>query len=372
MTGPATRPRPGCPARHGTSTFSVTSADFSFDVRDFPAGDGTDGTITEITGFFQPPGPAGTDPDAEPDLVAVAGFEVPAGSPASRLTWQAFTSHAGPARLGQLMRTAILACPCTFPAADCAALDECTLLRAIEQAADLGDAADLARPGMTQPFRKDTRPMTELLFPLADPPAISPLATTGAHAHPLNGECPVDCLDGLLSGQALNRVLTGSSPDRMATVGDLASSHRARTLGEVPGIGAGRIAEIEDLLLAAGLITRSECYVAAAASDQARRRRNWLAVIDGPGNPLPAPVARLLAGARGAPERTERLRIHPGRERAGVLLPAPHAQQARRRPRRAARGTGTPGPPGAASRRTVPGARIPAAGLWRGGMTCTT
>lgn len=68
--------------------------------------------------------------------------------------------------------------------------------------------------------------------------------------------------------------------------------YRTRKLGEVPGIGPGRTAEIEDLLLAAGLISGSECYLAAAASEQARQRRNWLAVIDGP-------VIRYLRQSRG-------------------------------------------------------------------------
>lgn len=98
-----------------------------------PDGDGA--AITEVIGYFRPPGPASTDPAEEPDLVAVAGLEVPAGSPVSRLAWQAFTSRSGPAAVAQLLRAAILACPCTFPAARCAALDECTLLRAIEKAA---------------------------------------------------------------------------------------------------------------------------------------------------------------------------------------------------------------------------------------------
>src|SRR6185437_793760 len=68
----------------------------------------------------------------------------------------------------------------------------------------------------------------------------------------------------------------------VSTVGDLAGLYRARTLSAVPGIGPGRTAEIEDLLRAAGLISSAECYLAAAASDLARQRRNWLAVIDGP------------------------------------------------------------------------------------------
>jgi hypothetical protein len=50
----------------------------------------------------------------------------------------------------------------------------------------------------------------------------------------------------------------------------------------VPGIGPGRTAGIEDLLLAAGLTGSADCYLAAEASELARRHRYWLAVIDGP------------------------------------------------------------------------------------------
>lgn len=124
--------------------------------------------------------------------------------------------------------------------------------------------------------------MTDLPLSAASPPAISPLATTGPHPHPLAGGCPVACLNGLLSPHALNPVLAGSQHGQLSTVADLAGLYRARTLGQVRGIGPGRTAEIEDLLLAAGLISSSECYLAAAATDLARQRRNWLAVIDGP------------------------------------------------------------------------------------------
>lgn len=124
--------------------------------------------------------------------------------------------------------------------------------------------------------------MTELLYPAASPPAVGPLATTGAHAHPLTAGCLEDCLDGLLSPGALNRLLAASPPGAARTVGDLADLYRTRKLGEIPGIGPGRTAEIEELLLAAGLISGAGCYIAAAANELARQQRYWLAVIDGP------------------------------------------------------------------------------------------
>lgn len=134
--------------------------------------------------------------------------------------------------------------------------------------------------------------MTEFSFPDAGPPAIGPLATTGPHAHPLIAGCLLDCLDGLLSPAALNRLLAGSSHRQASTVGDLARWYRTRDLGALPGIGPGRTAEIEDLLLAAGLIGSAERYMAAEAGELARQQRYWLAVIDGP-------VIRCLRQSRG-------------------------------------------------------------------------
>jgi hypothetical protein len=118
--------------------------------------------------------------------------------------------------------------------------------------------------------------------PSPSPPAISPLATTGKDDHPLAAGCPLACLAGLLSRPALNRVLAGARQPKASTIADLAGLHQARALGEIPGIGPGRTAEIEALLHAAGLITSTDCYLAAQASELARQRRNWLAVIDGP------------------------------------------------------------------------------------------
>ncbi len=124
--------------------------------------------------------------------------------------------------------------------------------------------------------------MTVCSLRATDPPAISPLSTTGVRAHPLTGDCPVACLDGLLSRPALNRLLTESLQGELSAIEDLVGLYRTRRLSGVPGIGPGRTTEIEELLLAAGLISASDCYLVAAASEHARRRRNWLAVIDGP------------------------------------------------------------------------------------------
>jgi hypothetical protein len=124
----------------------------------------------------------------------------------------------------------------------------------------------------------------DIITPPADTPgpAISPLTTAGPHPHPVAADCPVECLDGLLSPQALRRLLLNPPGGEVTTAGDIARAHRQRTLSQVRGIGPGRIAEIEEVLLAAGLISLADCHIACAACDLARRQRYWLAVIDGP------------------------------------------------------------------------------------------
>jgi hypothetical protein len=118
---------------------------------------------------------------------------------------------------------------------------------------------------------------------LTSPNDIAPLMTTGAHCHRIAADCPVLCLAGLLSSHALNRLLPEiGGPGRDGTVGDIAALHRARQLGRVRGLGLGRMAEIEEVLLAAGLIHPADCHIAAMAAPAGRQRRIWIAVIDGP------------------------------------------------------------------------------------------
>jgi len=145
VTGPApVRPLPGCPARQGDGAFSVTAADFVLDVHDYPADDGTGATFTEVVGYFRPPHgtdtSTGTDTDgtdAEPDLVGIAVLAMPAGTPGALAAWRAFKNPAGPAAIGQAMRAAITACPCAFPPAGCAAMNDDILRQAIDHAAAL-------------------------------------------------------------------------------------------------------------------------------------------------------------------------------------------------------------------------------------------
>jgi hypothetical protein len=137
--------------------------------------------------------------------------------------------------------------------------------------------------------------VTPLTSHAAKPPAV-PLVTTGAHCHPVAADCPPLCLTGLLSGHALNRLLPEiGGPGRDGTVGDIAELHRARQLGRVRGLGAGRIAEIEEVLLAAGVIDPADCCIANAAAPAARGQRIWITVVDGP-------VIRYLRESSGFPQ----------------------------------------------------------------------
>jgi hypothetical protein len=77
----------------------------------------------------------------------------------------------------------------------------------------------------------------------------------------ITAECPVDCLRGVLSGRVLNRlaradgrgvpVAPGGPP---ATVGEVARRCREGQLGEIAGLGARGISEIEAGLVFAGLL----------------------------------------------------------------------------------------------------------------------
>jgi hypothetical protein len=74
-------------------------------------------------------------------------------------------------------------------------------------------------------------------------------------------ECPVECLRGVISGRMLNRlaradgrgvpVAPGGPP---ASVGDVVRRYREGRLGEIAGLGARGISEIEAGLVFAGLL----------------------------------------------------------------------------------------------------------------------
>jgi hypothetical protein len=77
----------------------------------------------------------------------------------------------------------------------------------------------------------------------------------------ITGDCPVECLRGVISGQVLNRlaradgrgvpVAPGGPP---ATVGDVVRRYREGRLGEIAGLGPRGISEIEAGLVFAGLL----------------------------------------------------------------------------------------------------------------------
>jgi hypothetical protein len=74
-------------------------------------------------------------------------------------------------------------------------------------------------------------------------------------------DCPVDCLRAIISGRVLNRlaradgrevaVAPGGPP---ATVGDVIRRYREGRLGQIAGLGARSISEIEAALVLAGLL----------------------------------------------------------------------------------------------------------------------
>jgi len=77
----------------------------------------------------------------------------------------------------------------------------------------------------------------------------------------ITGDCPVECLRGVISGQVLNRlaradgrgvpVAPGGPP---ATVGDVVRRYCKGRLGEIAGLGPRGISEIEAGLVFAGLL----------------------------------------------------------------------------------------------------------------------
>jgi len=83
----------------------------------------------------------------------------------------------------------------------------------------------------------------------------------GADEDPITADCPVDCLRSVLSGRVLNRlaradgrgilVAPGGPP---ATVGDVVRRCREGRLGEIAGLGARGVSEIEAGLVFAGLL----------------------------------------------------------------------------------------------------------------------
>jgi hypothetical protein len=83
----------------------------------------------------------------------------------------------------------------------------------------------------------------------------SPHVTT-AHAGPIRPDCPVDCLRTVLSSAAFNLLARGyGAPfDPPRAIGDVIELYQQHRLGQIAGLGARRIGEIEVGLIYAGLI----------------------------------------------------------------------------------------------------------------------
>ena len=80
--------------------------------------------------------------------------------------------------------------------------------------------------------------------------------------HPITADCPVDCLAPLLSSRVFGRLARAqgrhgepvASCGVPATVGDVVRLYRQGRLGEIAGLGARSITEIEAGLVLAGLL----------------------------------------------------------------------------------------------------------------------
>jgi hypothetical protein len=76
-----------------------------------------------------------------------------------------------------------------------------------------------------------------------------------AHAGPISSDCPIDCLQTVLSAAAFNLLARGyDAPfDPPRTIGDVIELHKQHRLGQIGGLGPRRIGEIEASLIYAGL-----------------------------------------------------------------------------------------------------------------------
>jgi hypothetical protein len=109
---------------------------------------------------------------------------------------------------------------------------------------------------------------------------------TAEDSEAITPECPVECLRSVLSGRVLNRlaradgrgvpVAPGGPP---ASVGDVVRRYREGRLGEIAGLGARGISEIEAGLVFAGLLLDG----AAPARQQPRTRVTVPALTAGRG-----------------------------------------------------------------------------------------
>ncbi len=81
------------------------------------------------------------------------------------------------------------------------------------------------------------------------------LSTANVHPHAITAECPVGCLAGVLPARALTPLARElrRGPES-GTVADVAGLYRDQRLAQIRNLGVKGIAEIEAVLIAAGLV----------------------------------------------------------------------------------------------------------------------
>jgi hypothetical protein len=84
----------------------------------------------------------------------------------------------------------------------------------------------------------------------------------GTHTVPeiIRLDCPIDCLQAVLSAGTFNPLARAyDAPfDPPSTVGDVVEPYQQGNLRRIPGLGPRRVGEIEVALIFAG-VTRSRC-----------------------------------------------------------------------------------------------------------------
>jgi hypothetical protein len=134
-----TRPLPGCPARLGGGA-DVSTAAFVLVALDCERGPDGRLTATEVFGYFWQPGE-----DHEDDMVQTASFIVPAGSRIAQMAHRVTSNGTLARSAGAILRGNVANCPRTG-GAECPALNEKSLLLAIEQALGAEPAARSGEP----------------------------------------------------------------------------------------------------------------------------------------------------------------------------------------------------------------------------------
>jgi hypothetical protein len=121
----------GQAARQGTGT-DISTAEFTLVVHDCETDPAEQPTATEVFGFFRLPGDEHDD-----DSLVTASIVVPAGSPIARMAHQVRTGPDGRLthKLDAVLRSNVARCPCA--GTGCPALNDISLVLAMEHATGL-------------------------------------------------------------------------------------------------------------------------------------------------------------------------------------------------------------------------------------------